>query len=419
MAIALALKRAGHLPVIATHETYRIAVLSAGVEFAPMSPDVDQFGDRAELMRRLLHPVKGPQFLIRDVVMPHVRGMYNDICAAAEGADTIVSHPLTFAARLVAEKQRLRWISTVLAPMSLFSALDPPIMAAAPWMMWVRKLGVSPYRALFALAKRVATSWERPLRALRAEIGLPPLGHSAQFEGQYAPELNLALFSRVLAEPQSDWPPNTEVCGFPRYDGEAPGANVAAELNDFLSGGEPPVVFTLGSAVAMNPGGFYAQAIEAIAKLRCRALLVTGSEPELYAEAIAAVAPGTGAGAARIKAFRYLPYSAIFPRAAVNVHQAGIGTLAQALSAGKPQLIVPAAFDQPDNAARAARAGVARVLPFQRASAARMAAELAPLLQEDSYRTRAMAIAHRLAREDGAARAAELIAGPGRGPADR
>jgi UDP:flavonoid glycosyltransferase YjiC (YdhE family) len=48
------------------------------------------------------------------------------------------------------------------------------------------------------------------------------------------------------------------------------------------------------------------------------------------------------------------------------VHQAGIGTLAQALRAGRPQVILPVAFDQPDNARRAAALGVGRVLPFEK-----------------------------------------------------
>jgi UDP:flavonoid glycosyltransferase YjiC (YdhE family) len=59
---------------------------------------------------------------------------------------------------------------------------------------------------------------------------------------------------------------------------------------------------------------------------------------------------------------RDAPYSKLFPRALVNVHQGGIGTIAQALRAGKPMLVVPYSHDQPDNAARVERLGVARVL---------------------------------------------------------
>jgi rhamnosyltransferase subunit B len=91
------------------------------------------------------------------------------------------------------------------------------------------------------------------------------------------------------------------------------------------------------------------------------------------------------------------------------VHQAGIGTLAQAMRAGRPQLIVPVAFDQPDNAHRAAALGIARVVPFRKASAARIASELATLLGEASYAREARAVGAALAKTDGAGRAAEEL----------
>ncbi len=48
----------------------------------------------------------------------------------------------------------------------------------------------------------------------------------------------------------------------------------------------------------------------------------------------------------------------VLPRAAAFVHHGGIGTTAQALAAGVPQLVVPLAHDQPDNAVRVRRLGV-------------------------------------------------------------
>ena len=57
------------------------------------------------------------------------------------------------------------------------------------------------------------------------------------------------------------------------------------------------------------------------------------------------------------KAFGYLPFSDVLPRAALLVYHGGIGTLAQAVKAGVPQLVVPSAHDQFDNGShRAARA---------------------------------------------------------------
>ncbi len=93
------------------------------------------------------------------------------------------------------------------------------------------------------------------------------------------------------------------------------------------------------------------------------------------------------------------------------MHQGGIGTLAQALRAGQPQVILPVAFDQPDNARRAAALGVGRVLPFEKVTAQRLAFEVAALLDQASYAQAARVIADTLSQTDGAACAAdELIA---------
>ncbi len=398
LAIAHELKRRGHRPLIATTDIHRAAVESAGVEFAPIRPGAAQLGDPAQLMRRLFHPVQGPKRLIRELVMPYVRDAYADLDRACAGAATLVTHPLAFAGRLVAEKRGLRWYSTVLAPWSLMSAIDPPLFGPAPWLMWVRSLGVTPYRAVFAIVKRIVGRWEQPLHALRADLGLPPLHGYAQFEGQYAPDGNLALFSRVLAAPQEDWPANTTVCGFSRYDGEPVDAPLQAELDAYLGAGAPPIVFTLGSAVSMYSTDFFATAVEAARRLGQRALLVTGQDPALY-----------DLPAETIKVFRYLPYSAVFPHAAVNVHQCGVGTLAQALAAGKPQLIVPVGFDQPDNARRAVRLGVGRSIPLGKLTAGAMTAALQDLLASSYYATSAAAAVKVVAAEEEAQRAAALL----------
>ena len=51
------------------------------------------------------------------------------------------------------------------------------------------------------------------------------------------------------------------------------------------------------------------------------------------------------------------PYYELFPKCRVLVHSGGIGTTAQALRSGKPQVIIPFAFDQFDNAERVVRLG--------------------------------------------------------------
>jgi rhamnosyltransferase subunit B len=396
LAVARALTARGHSTVIATAEEHRATVEGAGVEIAPIRPSMSDFGDYRALVARLFDTRRGPEYLIRVMVMPHLRSTFEDLSRAAESADLLVSHPLTVTLPLVAQRRGLPWVATILSPMSFMSADDPPVLAAAPWLRRLRGLGPAPYRMVFNLLKLGVRSWEAPLRRFRAELGLPGSKHLALFEGQFSPLRNLALFDPQLARSQPDWPSSSCICGAPVYDGVAPDAATRAELEHFLAEGEAPIVFALGSSAVWIAGDFWDRAAAAARKIGRRALLVTGpATPEELPEGV--------------RAFPYLPYSKIFPRAAAVVHQAGIGTLAQAMRAGLPQLMLPVAFDQPDNARRAAALGVGRVLPFRKASAQRLASELAALLNETAYTREASAVAEALTETDGARCAAEEL----------
>jgi UDP:flavonoid glycosyltransferase YjiC (YdhE family) len=398
VAIGRELVRRGHRPLIASFEEHREAVETAGVDFAPMRPALSAFGERAAMMEQLFDPWRGPELLVRRMFIPHVRESYQDLARACRSADLLVTHPLAFAGPLLAQKEGLRWVSTALSPMTLFSAIDPPLFPGAPWMHWARRLGVAPYRLLFRILRAMVRRWEQPLREFRAELGLPATDAIAQFEGQHSPRLNLAMFSRVLAAPQPDWPAHTIVCGFPRYDGAPPDARVHAELEAFLASGEPPIVFGLGSSAVMVAGNFWRAAIDAAQRLGRRAVLLTGTPPE-----------DLGAVPPTVKAFNYLPYSAVFPRALAIVHSGGIGTLAQALAAGRPQLIVPVAFDQPDNARRTVALGTAGSIPFRKATAEAMSRELGALLATTDCASRARHIGDQVNGEDGARAACDAL----------
>jgi UDP:flavonoid glycosyltransferase YjiC (YdhE family) len=71
--------------------------------------------------------------------------------------------------------------------------------------------------------------------------------------------------------------------------------------------------------------------------------------------------------------------------------------------------MLPVAFDQPDNAHRAQALGLARVIPFRKARARRLASELGLLLSGTSYAERAKAIANELSSVDGGACAADQL----------
>jgi rhamnosyltransferase subunit B len=287
-------------------------------------------------------------------------------------------------------------VSTVLAPMSLFSVHDLPVFPAMPWLarLYRRRPGVS--RVLLRLGKWMTHPWTKPVRQLRAKLGLPA-GGDPLYEGQFSPGLTLALFSRMLATPQPDWPPHTQATGFVFHDEHN---CLPPEVVQFLNAGSAPLVFTLGSAVVHTAGSFYQESVEAVRRLGCRAVLLVGTDPqnrppELLPEGVLAVP--------------YAPYGDLFPRAQAIIHHGGIGTTAQALRAGRPMLVVPHAYDQPDNAWRVAQLGVARTLFPKHYVATRLATDLRALLEEPQYARRAAEVGKRIQAEAGSQRACDAI----------
>jgi len=397
MAIALKLQQRGHHPVIATSEFYRDKVTATGLGFHPVRPDLPPLAEAREMIAKVMAAKTGPEYLFKYVLMPHLRDSYQDLSEAVRGADLLVTHLITFAGPIIAEQTGMPWISTVLAPISLWSAYDPPVLPVAPGFTFARMLGPAFNRGVMQIGRRISAAWIAPVSQLRAELGLPPGGHPL-FEGQHSPDLVLALFSATLAAPQRDWPQQTRITGFPFYDRhEANG--ISSELAEFLDAGPPPIVFTLGSSAVFDPGIFFEASIAAAQQLRQRAVLLTGAEDNLTSRVLPSgmIAPD------------YAPYSGISPRAAAIVHQGGVGTTAQAMRAGKPMLIMPYSHDQPDHAARITRLGAGLTLARHRYTATRAAASLSKLLNDPQFASNAAEIGRRVRAEDGARAAADAI----------
>ena len=399
LGLALGLKARGHDTVVATAEFYRPIVEAEGVGFRPVRPDRNLYD--IEAVRRS-NPGRTPAYLMKELLFPRLQESYEDLSEATRGADVLLTHPLTFAGPLVAEKVSIPWVSTVLAPISFFSAHDFPVLPLLPRLAVVlRRLGPGAGRALVGLAKRATRHWPEPVRRLRTEIGLSPGKHPIH-EGQFSPELVLAMFSRVLAKPQPDWPPNTRITGHVFYDGSGRDG-LSPDLERFLASGPAPVVFTLGTGVVgKGPAAdsFYRESLKAVRILKLRSLFLVGKDPKSRLP----VPLPKG-----VAAVDHAPFSKLFPRAAAVVHQGGIGTIGQVLRSGRPQLVVPFAGDQPDNALRVQRLGSAEVLYPRQYTAPRAARLLGDLLGESEYARRAGEVARRVRSEDGVSDACDAI----------
>jgi rhamnosyltransferase subunit B len=399
MALALELQARGYDSVIATSPIYREKVEAQGLGFHPVRPDLPppDADTTADIIRRVSNARWGPTYLFRHLLIPHLRETYADTLDAVTGADLLVSHQVPLTAPLVADKTAIKWISSVLFPIAFTSAYDPPTPPQLPALRAVAMTHPFVARTLFGLGKWTTMSWVEPIQRLRKELGLSR-SRNPIFEGQHSPTLVLALFSRVLAQLQPDFPVNTLVTGFPFYD-RSDGQEAPNEVLKFLDEGEPPILFTLGSSLVWIAKDFYRVSIEAAQKLGKRALLLIGDKRNL---------PQTKLPDG-IAAFDYAPHRLVMPRASVIVHQGGIGTTGQALRSGRPMLIVPFGQDQPDNARRCVRLGVGRTLSYRRYTTPRVVHELSQLLENPSYREQAAKVGQQVEEENGTNRACDAI----------
>jgi rhamnosyltransferase subunit B len=391
IAVGCGLRARGHIVTIGTSGIYRSKIEGEGLLFRELGPDVRAIENDPDIFRRAMHPRTGTEYVFRQLVLPRLETTYEDTVAAARDADLIVSHGIAFPTPIAAEVLRKRWISVALAPAALLSSYDPPQIPGMPLLNALLGLGPRVSKPLFAAARRRMRRWGEPVNRLRKRLGLREVPNPL-LNDMYSPYGTQAWFSRILAEPQPDWPPKTFVTGFPFYDLSARGEIMGGDLARFLESGPAPVVFTLGSSAVMTAGNFYVESTKAAQRLGVRAVLLIGRDPRNKPPE---PLPET------IFAAEYAPHSELLPRAIATVHQGGVGTTAQALRAGKPMLVVPFSHDQPDNAKRVVRIGAGRTIPKPKYRATTVEAELSILLGEKSYAENAARTAAAIANENG------------------
>ncbi|MGC2615317.1 MAG: glycosyltransferase, partial [Terracidiphilus sp.] len=314
-------------------------------------------------------------------------------------ADLLLLGELNYAGPIVAEVTGIPWASYVLAPLSFFSAFDPPVLPPYPKLAKADKKVPGFGRVIKRVARFVSRKWPEPIYELRQELGLQR-GENPLFDAKHSPYLVLALFSRVLGTEQKDWPPNTLITGFAYYDADAGNAKLPPHLEEFVAGGKPPIVFTLGSAAVLAAGNFYEVSAKSAMDLGKRAVLLIGSDPrnkpkQKLPESICVA--------------EYAPYSALFSRASLVVHQGGVGTVGQCLRAGKPMLIMPYSHDQPDNARRMKRLGVAKVIQKAGYTPKKVTRKIRKMLDDPSLAEKARAVAEQLRGEDGVKTACDAL----------
>ncbi len=372
----------GHEVTVITSAYFGDLVRKAGLDLVPVGTahDYDVVIENPDLW----NPRKGFEVFARQVAIPLLRPLYEIIAARhVPGRTVVAACGFAFGARVAQEKLAVPLATIHLQPSMIRSAHRPSIMAGLPNLAWMPR---SWLQALYAAVDvLVADRLLAPgVNAFRTGLGLPPVRRLLD-RWWNSPECVLGLFPAWFGMPQPDWPPQTRLVDFPLCDARDL-EPIPPGVREFLDAGEPPIVFTPGSAM-QHGRRFFETSVRVCQLLRVRGILLTKHREQIPDH----LPPG-------VRHFDYIPFSQVLPRATAIVHHGGVGTLAQGLVAGIPQLIVPFACDQPDNADRLSRLGVAAMIAPPAYRPRLVAWRLRRLIHSPVVRARCQALVHRLRR---------------------
>ena len=362
-----ALARRGHRVSLVANPYFENEVRDAGLNHLP-------FGTCQEYLQLvhhpdIWHPVRAPFFVWNYACGPVLERLYDLLVdQTVPGQTVIVSHGLDLAGRIVGEKHGVPVAGVHFAPAVFLSKYQAPRLPRVLWYKsvpsWIK--GAQYWCADQFVFDRLVG---RPVNKLRKEVGLEPISHVLT-RWWHKTDAIVGLFPPWFAKPQPDWPVGVKLTGFPLWDSsdqqELPG-----EVSRFLEAGEAPLVWTPGSANATTPQ-FFTTAVEVCQLLGRRGIVLTK-----FADQLPDRLPE------KVRHFDFVPLSYVLPRAAAFIHHGGIGSCAQGLSAGVPQLIRPMAFDQFDNSIRLQRLGVGCEVSVGRFRASRVAKVLDRILTSD------------------------------------
>ncbi len=381
IALAQGLNSAGHMVILASHPVMENLVQTHGVSFSPIGPDIDLAEEFAAIRQRSRNTgvglVRAMRFGLEMVELSHPEIL--DLC---KDVDLVVIPASSAAGKNEADLLGIPYLSVTFMPWA--------IPWAEPGRPLMKRLA---YGAIDSLVSLITTL---PLNRMRKRQGLPPVGK----EGFTSPLLNLVPVSAAVYPPNPHWEDRHQIVGY-WFAEEPSGWQPPAELLEFLSAGEPPVVISLG---AMSLGA--ADALET-ATLFVDAIQRAG---------VRAIIQGWEAGMNQIDLpvdihhCGSLPHSWLLPQCVGLVHHGGFGTTSAGIRAGIPALVIPHMADQFYWAQRIHELGVGpQPIRHTNLEVPGLASALLTLTRDDTLRRAACDLGEQVLGENGIENAVRLI----------
>jgi UDP:flavonoid glycosyltransferase YjiC (YdhE family) len=210
--------------------------------------------------------------------------------------------------------------------------------------------------------------------------------------------LNLGLWSKNLRNSAIDDPPCAKICGFVRDEHIKDWQEVPDAITQLFEGEKKPVVVGLGSTASLHGSNIYHATSEACKKIDWPCLLIGKGSAQL------------ADSDKNIQALDFAPFGWVFPRASLIIHHGGLNTTAEALRAGVPNLVIPHAYDQFDNAIRTQHLGVTCRVKVNKVTAESLGLILKKILADSQMHQKAKEISEKIIGEPDAAEiASEML----------
>ncbi|MCY1083698.1 glycosyltransferase [Archangium lansingense] len=385
LALALALRRAGHEALLAATPTFASEASALGVPFAPVGMDFQQLITRHRSELQPHRPLSAIRLMNR-LIPEGVRAEWESLRPLARGSDLVVGAGATLTSRSVAEAAHVPYRYVAYTPQILPSVWHPPVMLPLTGTpRWLNRLCWAGIRSIY---NRVLLP---SLNTWRQSEGLPPV--PCAIRHVFSPDTSL-----LAADPEvAPAPPDLPVPQVGAFHLEDP-RPLPAEVERFLADGERPIYIGFGSMPDSDAARTSLTLAEAARRAGCRALLSSGWAGlggESLGSHVLVVGP--------------LSHGQLFPRLAGIVHHGGAGTTSASTRAGVPQVVVPHMVDQFMNAHYVCTAGIGTSLTRGQLGVERLVRALIHIREDSAMRERAARVGERVRERDSLAAAVELL----------
>jgi MGT family glycosyltransferase len=404
VAIARALCERGHQAAFYTGDSVRDALAADGLCCYPFrqveEARVEAIVLTLDAMSLQWWRARRRKALLREWLLGTLQAQLDDLATvlAKCAPDVIICDPAMWGPLLVLQK-------TARIPLAIMSYVaacmlpgpDGPILGV-PLPRARGRFARLGRHALRSVVNVAAADVRRAANRFRARYDLPPLRTTVtEFAGQMP--LYLVPSTPAFDRERRDLPPSVHYVGPCQWD-KPSGGSPAPWLADLPR--DRALVYVTEGTLHAKPPFLLRAALQGLSSLPVQVIATTGKHRD-------PADLGLDPVPANARVERWVPHSDLLPGTDVVVTTGGTGTVMATLSAGVPLVIVPTAWDQPENAWRVAETGAGIRLPPSRCTPERLRLVVEHVLSDQSFGQNARRLAAEFARYGGAARAAALL----------